>query len=82
MKKILTSFAGMHISVTDRFAQHDKFDLLPAASYDRFIVYQNLVIFWIGIISLIVIIKMKLKEVERIQKMGINKEEKNIPVLD
>jgi len=25
---------------------------------------------------------MKLKEVERIQKMGINKEEKNIPVLD
>lgn len=82
MKKIFTSFAGMLISVTDLFAQQDKFDLLPAASYDRFIVYQNLVIFWIGIIGLIVIIKMKLKEVERIQKMGINKEEKNIPVLD
>jgi len=50
--------------------------------YDRFIVYQNLIIFWIGIIGLIVIIKMKLREIERTQKMGIDKEEKNIPLLD
>ena len=50
--------------------------------YDRFIVYQNLIIFWIGIIGLIVIIKMKLREIERTQKMGIDKEEKDIPILD
>ncbi len=56
--------------------------VFPAASYDRFIVYQTLAIFWIAIIGLIIIIKMKLREIERIHKMGLNKEEKDIPTLD
>lgn len=54
----------------------------PVAPYDRFIVYQTLAIFWIAIIGLIIIIRMKLREIERIQKMGINKEENDIPTLD
>jgi hypothetical protein len=41
-----------------------------------------LAIFWIAIIGLIIIIRMKLKEIEKIQKMGIDKEEKDIPLLD
>jgi len=57
-------------------------EVFPSAPYDRFIIYQALVLFWIGIIGLIVIIKMKLKEIERIQDMGIDKEEKDIPFLD
>lgn len=60
----------------------DKVESFPAASYDRFIIYQTLAVFWIAIIGLIVIIKMKLREIERIQKMGFNKEEKEIPTLD
>jgi hypothetical protein len=60
----------------------DKTAVFPVASYDRFIIYQTLIIFWIAIIGLIIIIKMKLREIERIQKMGIDKEEKNIPTLD
>lgn len=72
----------MFISAADVFAQQDKIDVFPAVPYDRFIVYQNLIIFWAGIIGLIVIIKMKLREIERTQKLGIDKEEKDIPVLD
>lgn len=60
----------------------EKIDLLPSAPYDRFIIYQALIFFWIGIIGLIIIIKMKLKELERIQNMGIDREEKDIPFLD
>ena len=76
------ALAGTFLSAVNLFAQQDKVDVFPAVPYDRFIVYQNLIIFWIGIIGLIVIIKMKLREIERIQKMGIDKEEKDIPLLD
>ena len=82
MKRILTALIGMFISAADLFAQQDKIDVFPVVPYDRFIVYQNLIIFWAGIIGLIVIIKMKLREIERTQKLGIDKEEKDIPVLD
>jgi len=82
MKRMLTALIGMFISAADVFAQQDKIDVFPAVPYDRFIVYQNLIIFWAGIIGLIVIIKMKLREIERTQKLGIDKEEKDIPVLD
>jgi hypothetical protein len=82
MKRIFTALAGLLISTADLFAQQDKIDVFPSVPYDRFIVYQNLIIFWVGIIGLIVIIKMKLREIERTQKMGIDKEEKDIPVLD
>ncbi len=82
MKKIFTALSGIFISASDLFAEQDKIDIFPTVPYERFIVYQNLIIFWLGIIGLIVIIKMKLREIERIQKMGIDKEEKDIPVLD
>jgi hypothetical protein len=72
----------MLIHATNLLAQQEKIDVFPAVSYDRFTIFQTLAIFWIGIIGLIIIIKMKLKEIERIQKMGINKEEKDIPLLD
>lgn len=60
----------------------ENIEVFPSAPYDRFIIYQTLVLFWIGIIGLIVIIRMKLREIERIQDMGIDREEKDIPFLD
>jgi hypothetical protein len=60
----------------------DKAEVFPAAPYDRFIIYQTLAIFWVAVIGLIIIIVMKIREIERIQKMGIDKEEKDIPTLD
>jgi hypothetical protein len=43
---------------------------------------RYLSLFWAGIIGLIVIIRMKLKEIKRIQSMGIDAGEKEIPLLD
>lgn len=69
------------INTSPLWAQ-EKIELSPSGLYDRFIVYETLAIFWAGIIGLIVIIKMKLKEIERIQEMGIDREEKDVPLLD
>ncbi|MCX8111127.1 MAG: hypothetical protein N3D15_07750 [Syntrophorhabdaceae bacterium] len=60
----------------------EQIQVFPSAPYDRYIIYQALALFWAGIIGLIVIIRMKLKEIERTQDMGIDKEEKDIPFLD
>ena len=64
------------------FAQPENIEVFPSAPYDRYIVYEILALFWAGIIGLVVIIRMKLKEIERIQSMGIDKAEKQIPLLD
>lgn len=64
------------------WAQEAPIEVSPQIPYERFLICQNLIIFWIGIIGLIVIIKMKLREIMRIQKLGADKEEKDIPVLD
>jgi hypothetical protein len=54
----------------------------PAAPYEGLIIAETLAVFWIGIIGLVVIIRMKLKEIERTQKMNLDKEEKDSPLLD
>jgi hypothetical protein len=64
------------------WAAEEKIELIPGNPYDQFIIYQNLVIFWIAILGLVIIIRMKLREIERTQKLGINREEKDIPLLD
>ncbi len=64
------------------FAQGQKIEVFTSAPYDRYIIYQSLALFWIGIIGLIVIIAMKLKELRRTRDMDIDKEEKDAPFLD
>jgi hypothetical protein len=70
------------IQATALFAEEPKVEVFAAAPYDRHIIYQALVFFWVGIIGLIIIITMKLREIKRIQNMGIDKEEKDAPFLD
>jgi hypothetical protein len=82
MMRLIAAVIGFLLSAMNLWAQQDKVDVFPTAPYDRFIIYQNLFLFWIGIVGLVVIIKMKLREIERIQKLGIDREEKDIPVLD
>lgn len=79
-KTILFGFALMFI-VTGLFANQN-IEVSPSTSYERYAIYTMLIIFWAGIAGLIVIIRMKLKEIERIQSMGIDKTEKEIPLLD
>jgi len=60
----------------------DKITVFPSAPVEAYTVYGTLALFWLGIIGLIVIIKMKLHEIERIQKLGIDEEDKDAPLLE
>lgn len=57
-------------------------EVFPSTPFYQFIIYESLAIFWIAIIGLIVILRMKLKEIEQRQKMGLGREEKDAPRLD
>ncbi len=82
IRKILFACAFILINAATLWAQQETIEVFPSAPYDRHIIFQSLALFWVAIIGLIIIIRMKLKEIERIQKMGIDREEKNIPLLD
>ncbi len=60
----------------------EKIPVFPTSPVNVYTIYTNLIVFWLGIISLIVIVKMKLKEIKRIQKLGIDKDNKDAPILD
>jgi hypothetical protein len=63
------------------FAQ-EKIPVFPTTPFDVYAIYTSLAVFWLAIIGLIVVIKMKLNEIERIQKLGIDKDDKDAPLLD
>lgn len=62
--------------------QAEEVPLLPERPFDRYVIYESLIFFWVFIVALVIIIRMKLKEIERVQKMGIDSEEKDAPLLD
>ena len=57
-------------------------EVFPSTPYYRFIIFENLAIFWIAIIGLIVLLRMKLKEIEQRQKLGLGQGEKDSPRPD
>jgi hypothetical protein len=58
-----------------------KTSVFPTTPLEVYTIYTNLAIFWVVLIGLLVIIKMKLAEIERIQKLGIDKQDINAPLL-
>jgi hypothetical protein len=82
IKKLILSCFVLALATSKLFAQQEHIEIFPSAPYDRYIIYEILALFWVGIIGLLVIIRMKLKEIKRIQSMGIDKAEKEIPLLD
>jgi hypothetical protein len=82
IKKLILSCFVIALATSKLFAQQEVIEIFPSAPYDRYIVYEMLAFFWVGIIGLVVIIRMKLKEIERIQNMGVDKKGKEIPLLD
>ena len=60
----------------------EQITVFPTTPYDGYIIYESLAIFWIMLIGLIVIIRMKLREIERTQSMGADREESNAPLLE
>ena len=74
---ILTIFVFSFLA----FAE-EKIPVFPTTPVDIYAIYTSLAIFWFAIIGLIVVIKMKLNEIERIQKLGIDKEDPHTPLLE
>jgi hypothetical protein len=60
----------------------EKIAVFPTAPYYAYIVYESLAVFWVAILGLLVIIRMKLRETERIQALGAEKEDQNAPLLE
>jgi uncharacterized membrane protein YccF (DUF307 family) len=60
----------------------EKIPVFPEQPVEVYTIYASLAIFWFAIIGLIVVIKMKLNEIERIQKLGIDKEDPHTPLLE
>ena len=87
MKKTIATFvlcalSFMVLSVSLSAAVEERIELSPSAPYDRFIIFQNLTIFWLAVIGLIVIIRLKTKEIKRVQGLGLKEKEERIPSLD
>jgi len=58
-----------------------KIAVVPEAPYYLYIAYESLIVFWVGILGLLVIIRMKLREIERVQALGVEEEDKDAPLL-
>jgi len=78
--KILFPLFTIFVSISMAWAE-DKVPVFPTTPVDVYAIYTSLAVFWLAIIGLIVVIKMKLNEIERIQKLGIDKEDENAPLL-
>ena len=59
-----------------------KIEVLPPTAYDRATIYLNLAVVWAGIIGLVILLKLKLRELERTQKMEREESEKSAPLLE
>ncbi len=60
----------------------EKIAVFPVTPYEGYIVYESLAVFWLFIAGLLVIIRMKLQEIERIQALGAEKEDPDAPLLE
>jgi hypothetical protein len=60
----------------------EKIPVFPNNPVDAYTVYMSLAVFWFAIIGLIAVIKMKLTEIERIQKLGLDKEDPHTHLLE
>jgi hypothetical protein len=72
MKRLLFSLSMIFCRVTLLWGEEAKevIAVFPSTPFYQYIIYESLVIFWIAILGLLIIIRMKLKEIERTQKMG------------
>ena len=81
MKIILCSILFALVQATGLWAE-TKIEVFPPAGYDRAALYLNLGFFWTGVVGLLIILRLKLKELERVQKMEREEAEKVAPLLE
>ena len=79
---LAVSFLLMDTAISSAADKVEKIAIFPTTPYEGYIVYESLAVFWLFIISLLVIIRMKLREIERIQALGVEKEDQDAPLLE
>ena len=85
MRRLLYSLTFLFLQATFAWAQTPaaaKIDVFPPVPYDQAWVYVNLGFLWAGIIGLVILLKMKLRELERTQKMEREELKKDAPLLE
>lgn len=80
--RVSTAISIFFLTLPSLAFAEEKIPVFPTTPVDVYTIYTSLAVFWLAIIGLIVVIKMKLNEIERIQKLGIDKEDANAPILD
>jgi len=81
VKIILWATLFILMQAADLWAE-TKIEVFPPTGYDQATVYLNLGLFWAGIIGLLIILRLKLRELERVQKMEREEAEKTAPLLE
>jgi hypothetical protein len=81
MKIILCSIAFILLQAAGLWAE-TKVEVFPPTGYDHATIYLNLAMFWAGIIGLVILLRLKLRELERVQKMEREEAEKAAPLLE
>ena len=81
MKIILCSIAFILMQAANLWAE-TKIDVFPPTGYDQATIYLSLAMFWAGIIGLVILLRLKLRELERVQKMERQEAEKAAPLLE
>jgi len=83
MKRIMETLTIFVILLTTQLTgAAEKIEVFTTVRYDQYIIYESLALFWVGIAGLLVIIRMKLKEIERVQKLRLDATEENVPSLE
>ena len=60
----------------------EEISLLPPSAYDRSSIYVNLALFWIALVVLIVLIRLKLREIERSQALSSGHDDEKVARLE
>ncbi len=85
MKRLFCSLILLLVHATfvcAETAAGTKIDVFPPAPYEQATVYMNLGFFWAGIIGLVILLRMKLRELEHTQKLEREEAEKSAPLLE
>lgn len=81
MKRFLLTIVSLFLT-TPGLAAEKQIDIFPASPYDQSTIYLNLLLFWLLIAGVVVVLWLKLREIERVQKMDKTKKQLDIPFLE
>jgi hypothetical protein len=83
MKIILCMITFILLQATSLWAETKPvIEVFPPTGYDQATVYLNLAMFWAGIVGLVILLRLKLRELERVQQMEREEAEKAAPLLE